>query len=70
VEPLRLRLLGRPEVSRGGQPLEFRSRKELALLFYLATEGSLHPREMLAALFCRRARRHTAERLFAMPSTA
>ena len=51
MEPLRLRLLGRPEVSRGGQPLEFRSRKELALLFYLATEGSLHPRERLAALF-------------------
>jgi DNA-binding SARP family transcriptional activator/tetratricopeptide (TPR) repeat protein len=51
VEPLRLRLLGRPEVSRGGRPLEFRSRKELALLFYLATEGGLHPRERLATLF-------------------
>jgi len=51
VEPLILRLLGRPEVSCGGQLLRFRSRKELALLFYLATEGGLHPREKLAALF-------------------
>jgi DNA-binding SARP family transcriptional activator len=51
VEPLILRLLGRPEVSCGGQFLRFRSRKELALLFYLATEGGLHPREKLAALF-------------------
>ena len=51
MEPLILRLLGRPEVSCGGQYLRFRSRKELALLFYLATEGGLHPREKLAALF-------------------
>ena len=51
MEPLILRLLGRPEVSCGGQFLRFRSRKELALLFYLATEGGLHPREKLAALF-------------------
>src|SRR5215207_2213253 len=46
-----LRLLGRPEASRKGRPLEFRSRREQALLFYLATEGGLHPREKLAALF-------------------
>ena len=51
MEPLILKLLGRPEVSCGGQPLRFRSRKELALLFYLATEGGLHPREKLATLF-------------------
>ena len=51
MEPLRLRLLGRPEVSRGGRPLEFRSRREQALLYYLAAEGGLHPREKLAALF-------------------
>ncbi|HZC84394.1 MAG TPA: hypothetical protein VE194_08185, partial [Rubrobacter sp.] len=50
MEPLILRLLGRPEVSCGRQFLRFRSRKELALLFYLATEGGLHPREKLAAL--------------------
>jgi DNA-binding SARP family transcriptional activator/predicted ATPase len=50
LEPLILRLLGRPEVSCGRQFLRFRSRKELALLFYLATEGGLHPREKLAAL--------------------
>ncbi|MGH3086102.1 MAG: ATP-binding protein [Rubrobacteraceae bacterium] len=51
MEPLRLRLLGPPEISRGGRLLRFRSRKELALLLYLATEGGLHPREKLAALF-------------------
>jgi DNA-binding SARP family transcriptional activator len=50
VEPLILRLLGRPEVSCGGQSLRFRSRKELALLLYLASDGGLHPREKLAAL--------------------
>jgi DNA-binding SARP family transcriptional activator len=50
LEPLILRLLGRQEVSCGRQLLRFRSRKELALVFYLATEGGLHPREKLAAL--------------------
>jgi DNA-binding SARP family transcriptional activator len=50
LEPLILRLLGLPEVSCGRQFLRFRSRKELALVFYLATEGGLHPREKLAAL--------------------
>jgi len=50
VEPLSLKLLGRPEVSCGGQLLRFHFRKEQALLFYLATEGGLHPREKLAAL--------------------
>ena len=51
MESLSLRLLGRPEVSCGGRFLRFRSRKELALLVYLATEGGLHTREKLAALF-------------------
>jgi DNA-binding SARP family transcriptional activator len=51
LEPLILRLLGRPEVSCGGKLLRFRSRKELALLFYLAAEGGLQSREKLAALF-------------------
>ena len=50
MEPLSLKLLGRPEVSCGGQLLRFHFRKEQALLFYLATEGGLHPREKLAAL--------------------
>lgn len=31
--------------------MEFRSRREQALLFYLAAEGGLHAREKLAALF-------------------
>ena len=31
--------------------MEFRSRREQALLYYLAAEGGLHPREKLAALF-------------------
>jgi DNA-binding SARP family transcriptional activator len=51
VETLSLRLLGRPEVSCGGRPPEFRSRKELGLLFYLAAEVGLHARGKLATLF-------------------
>jgi hypothetical protein len=37
VESLILRLLGRPEVNCGRRVLRFRSRKELALLLYLAS---------------------------------
>ena len=48
---LRLKLLGPPVVSCKERPLKFRSRKELALLLYLAAEGSLQRREKLAALF-------------------
>ena len=48
---LTLRLLGPPEVVRDGHPLRFRSRKELALLLYLVTEGGTHTREKLVELF-------------------
>ena len=50
VEPLDLKLLGRPEVVRGGSPLEFRSRREQGLLFYLVAEGGPQTREKLAEL--------------------
>ena len=47
---LHLKLLGPPEASRGGKPLEFRSRREQGLLFYLAAEGGMHSREKLGEL--------------------
>ena len=46
-----LKLLGPPEVGRDGSPVKFRSRKELALLLYLVTEGGMHAREKLVELF-------------------
>jgi hypothetical protein len=69
LEPLILRLLGLPEVSCGRQFLRFRSRKELALVFYLATEGGLHPREKLAALLWPEAGETRAGRLCVTRST-
>lgn len=51
MSELVLRLLGAPDVSRDGDPVRFRSRKELAILLYLATEGGTHAREKLVELF-------------------
>lgn len=48
---LTLQLLGPPEVRRADIPLHFRSRKELALLLYLVSEGGRHTREKLVELF-------------------
>ena len=36
---LSLKLLGPPQVRRGGRPVRFRARKAVALLAYLAAEG-------------------------------
>jgi DNA-binding SARP family transcriptional activator/predicted ATPase len=47
---LRLALLGTPNVRHAERILKFRSRKELALLIYLAVEGGLHSREKITAL--------------------
>src|SRR5215207_4843169 len=48
---LSLRLLGPPETSiEEGRPLRFGTKKRLALLCYLATEGGRHPRRELAEL--------------------
>ncbi|CAA9455735.1 MAG: hypothetical protein AVDCRST_MAG58-1447 [uncultured Rubrobacteraceae bacterium] len=47
---LSIRLLGPPEASLCGRGLRFDTRKALALLCYLATEGSNHPRIKLAEL--------------------
>jgi DNA-binding SARP family transcriptional activator len=44
------RLLGSPEITFGGQPISFRTRKALALLIYLVIEGGMHSREALMAL--------------------
>jgi predicted ATPase/DNA-binding SARP family transcriptional activator len=48
---LSLALLGTPEIRHAWRIVKFRSRKEQALLIYLATEGSLHSREKISALF-------------------
>jgi DNA-binding SARP family transcriptional activator/tetratricopeptide (TPR) repeat protein len=48
--PLKLCLLGPPEVYHDRAALTFRLRKSLALLVYLAIEGGLHSREKLTLL--------------------
>ena len=48
---LYLTLLGPPEVRHGDQVLQFSTRKELALLIYLAVEGRLHLRKNLSEQF-------------------
>src|SRR5947209_1061262 len=48
---LTLSTLGMPEVRHNGKALQFRTRKSLALLIYLAVEGRLHSREKLTAFF-------------------
>src|SRR2546426_12142429 len=48
---LYLTLLGPPEVRHGDQVLLFSTRKELALLIYLAVEGGVHSRKKLSDIF-------------------
>jgi len=48
---LKLAFLGNPEVRHAGQLLDFRTRKTLALLVYLAMEGGMHSRDTLTTLF-------------------
>src|SRR5947199_5443761 len=48
---LYLKLLGPPEVRHAGQTLLFSTRKELALLIYLAAEGRVHLRKKLSEQF-------------------
>ena len=48
---LTIDLLGPPRIALGGQPLELRVRKELALLAYLAVEQRhQHSRESIVGL--------------------
>jgi DNA-binding SARP family transcriptional activator/tetratricopeptide (TPR) repeat protein len=47
---LTIQLLGSPELTVGGQPITFRTRKVLALLVYLIVEGGMHSREALMTL--------------------
>src|SRR5260370_37447712 len=48
---LSLTLLGPPQVRHGDQVLLFSTRKELALLIYLAVEGRVHLRQTLSEQF-------------------
>src|SRR5947209_10194334 len=48
---LYLTFLGPPEVRHADQVLLFSTRKELALLIYLAVEGGIHSRKKLSELF-------------------
>jgi DNA-binding SARP family transcriptional activator len=51
MSDLRLYLLGPPRVELDGQTVEFKRRKALALLIYLAVSGQPHTRDALATLF-------------------
>ena len=48
---LRLAWLGTPQVWHGDSVVSFRTRKSLALLVYLSTEGGVQSREKLTAFF-------------------
>lgn len=48
---LALYLLGTPRLEKDGKPVEFDTRKAIALLAYLAVTGQSHGRDALAALF-------------------
>ena len=48
---VRFTLLGTPEVRHANQALLFSTRKEFALLIYLAVEGRVHSRKNLSELF-------------------
>src|SRR6185312_13856383 len=48
---LRFTLLGPPEVHHADQMLLFSTRKEFALLIFLAVEGRIHLRKTLSELF-------------------
>jgi len=50
MSQLRFHLLGSPQVWHDQQRLTFSTRKELALLLYLAVEGGMHPRHKLSLL--------------------
>src|SRR6266852_4705218 len=51
MDDLRFTLLGPPEVRHADQALLFSTRKEFALLIYLAVEGRVHSRKNLSELF-------------------
>ena len=48
--PMKLYLLGPPRLERDGVPLEFDTRKNVALIAYLAVTGESHSRETLITL--------------------
>ena len=50
MSTLRLHLLGSSRLERDGAPLEFDTRKNVALVTYLAVTGQNHRRESLIAL--------------------
>jgi oligopeptide transport system substrate-binding protein len=50
VSNIRLSLLGAPRLERGGVPLKLDTRKNLALVAYLAVTGESHTRETLVTL--------------------
>src|SRR3990172_975077 len=52
MSSLQIRLLGTVEVQRGDKRLTLPGRKTQALLVYLVTQNSLHPRRKLYDLFC------------------
>ena len=51
MSQLHVSLLGTPVVKHGEHTLTFSTRKALALLAYLVTEGGMHPRKTLSESF-------------------
>jgi DNA-binding SARP family transcriptional activator len=51
VSGIRLFLLGAPLLEREGEPIRLDTRKNLALVAYLALTGEAHTREALVTLF-------------------
>ena len=51
MSQLQVSLLGTPEVKHSERTLAFSTRKALALLVYLVTEGGMHPRKTLSESF-------------------
>src|SRR5205085_1509857 len=72
VPELRLRLLGPPRIALGEVPLNFKRRKAVAMLTYLAMTGRVHTRETLASLLSRdtddddQAKNHLRNTLYAL----
>src|SRR5690348_7087572 len=60
VVRIHIRLMGTPEVSRGGIPLVLNQLKARGLLFYLAATGQPHTREHLATLLWSESRQSNA----------
>lgn len=59
---LKLALLGEPVVRHGGRRIKFRTHKSMALLSFLAVQGGIHSRELLATMLWPKAEPRTGRK--------